>query len=52
MAKRHQYVEHAVLTIVLKYGDHHGYAPTVPTLVSILRKRFAGRHPDINDQEW
>ncbi|MGH8133010.1 MAG: hypothetical protein ACRETP_07240 [Steroidobacteraceae bacterium] len=34
MAKRHQYVEHAVLTLVIEHGDHDGYAPTLPTLVA------------------
>lgn len=51
MTKRYQYLEHALLTLVLRHGDHQGYSPTLPTLVSILRERFADRFPDINDRE-
>lgn len=47
MAKRHQVLEHAILTLVLKHGDHQGYGPTLPTLVEILRQTL----PDIADRE-
>jgi len=46
-AKRYQQIEHAILTLVLKHGDHQGYATTLPTLVNILRQTF----PDIADRE-
>jgi hypothetical protein len=47
MAKRHQHVEHTILTLVLRHGDHQGYANTLPGLASILRRTF----PDIDDRE-
>lgn len=47
MAKRHQVLEHAILTLVLKHGDHRGYGPTLPTLAGILRQTL----PDIADRE-
>jgi hypothetical protein len=51
MVKRHQHVEHAILALVLKCGDHQGYGVGLPTLVSILRERFSDRFPDIDDRE-
>lgn len=51
MAKRHQLVEHAILDIILRYGDHQGYANTLPALASMLRTRFADQFPDINERE-
>jgi hypothetical protein len=50
MAKRHQHVEHAILTLVV-HGDHQGYANTLPQLVSILRERFAHKFADIDQRE-
>ncbi len=47
MVKRHQVLEHAILTLVLKHGGHQGYGPTLPTLSGILRKTLA----DIVDRE-
>jgi hypothetical protein len=47
VVKRHQHVEHAILTLVLTHGDHQGYAPTLPTLAAILRQSI----PDISDRE-
>ncbi len=47
MAKRHQVLEYAILNMVLKHADHHGYGPTLPTLAAILRQTL----PDIADRE-
>lgn len=47
MAYRYQHVEHAILTLLLKYGDHQGYANTLPGLANILRQTFA----DITNRE-
>jgi hypothetical protein len=46
-AKRHQLVEHAILTLILRYSDHLGYANTLPGLASILRQTLA----DIDNRE-
>lgn len=40
MAKQYQHVEHSILTLVLKHGDHRGYAITLPTLANTLRQTF------------
>jgi hypothetical protein len=45
--KRHQLVEHGILTIVLRYSDHVGYANTLPGLTQILRQTMA----DIDNRE-
>jgi len=45
--KRHQIVEHAILTLVLRYSDHLGYANTLPGLATILRQTV----PDIDNRE-
>ena len=45
--RRHQQVEHAILTLVLRCSDHLGYANTLPGLASILRQTFA----DIDNRE-
>lgn len=45
--KRHQIVEHAILTLVLRYSDHLGYANTLPGLAQILRQTVA----DIDNRE-
>ena len=47
MTKRYQHVEHVILTLVLKHGDHKGYATTLATLANILRQTF----PDIAKPE-
>lgn len=46
-AKRHQFVEHAILTLVLRFSDHLGYANTLPGLAQILRQTV----PDIDSRE-
>jgi hypothetical protein len=45
--KRHQLVEHAILTLVLRYSDHLGYGNTLPGLAQILRQTVA----DIDNRE-
>lgn len=47
MAQRYQHVEHAILTLVLEYGDHQGYANTLGGLANILRQTL----PDIATRE-
>jgi len=39
--RRHQQVEHAILTLLLRYSDHLGYSNTLPGLASILRQTFS-----------
>ena len=46
MAQRYQHVEHAILTLVLEYGDHQGYANTLGGLANILRGRRQNLLPD------
>ena len=45
--ERHQLIEHAILTLVLRYSDHLGYANTLPGLAQILRQTVA----DIDNRE-
>lgn len=45
--KRHQLVEHAILSLVLRFSDHLGYANTLPGLATILRQTL----PDIDNRE-
>jgi hypothetical protein len=47
MAHRYQHVEHAILTLVLKHGDHKGYANTLPGFANVLRPTF----PDVTTRE-
>ncbi len=46
-AKRHQQVERAILSVVLKHSDHLGYPAGLPSLASTLRQTFG----DIDNQE-
>ncbi len=46
-ARRHQQVEHAILSLVLKHSDHLGYPAGLPSLASMLRQKFG----DIDNQE-
>ena len=46
-AKRHQRIEHAILTLVLRHSDHFGYPAMLPSLASILRQTLG----DIADRE-
>jgi hypothetical protein len=46
-ARRHQHVEYALLSIVLKHSDHLGYPAGLPSLASVLRQKFA----DIDNRE-
>lgn len=45
--KRHQFVEHAILTLALRNSAHLGYANTLPELAHILRQTVA----DIDNRE-
>jgi hypothetical protein len=45
--KRHELVEHAILTLVLRCSDHLGYGNTLPGLAQILRQTVA----DIDNRE-
>src|SRR4051794_14160212 len=47
MVKRHQHVEHAILSLVNACDDRDGYPNTMPGLASILRREL----PDITDRE-
>jgi len=47
MARRHERVEHAILTLVLRHGDHQGYSNTLGGLAAILRDTFS----DIDNRE-
>jgi hypothetical protein len=45
--KRHQLVEHAILTFVLRASDHLGYSNTLPGLAQIIRETLT----DIDNRE-
>lgn len=47
MAQRYQHLEHAILTLVLKYGDQQGYGNTLGGLANTLRETF----PDVATRE-
>lgn len=46
-AKRHQQVEHAILSLVVKHSDHLGYPASLPSLATMLRQKFS----DIDNRE-
>ena len=45
--RRHQQLEYAILTLILRHSDPQGYGNTLGGLASILRQTF----PDIDNRE-
>jgi len=47
MSSRYQQLEQAILALVLKHGDHQGYAVTLGSLTEVVRERVAEGFPNL-----